>query len=634
MIMHLVSDNEKTVFQSLLSEVQAADGDIRFERLLIDPEMAAEMLERISPENRRGFKEDVVKEYTEAMEKGAWLDNGMPIIFDQEGNLIDGVQRLHAVIRANVTIISSVAFNIPGDALHTIDQHRRRTYSGVLETREVLNAGTLIRLMTNLIRIENGELGIESYPIGWGRFERVRKSNPLLTEAVNMASSATQRGSALLTNPRTALTFMALAAGHREEIELFLRALKEDGVVEADSPALILKNQLITRRADVEHRSDDYSDTTQLALGILAFNDFLKGEKASRPYRWVPKYKKPGGETADPSVKAELRELAPENLGLPQMDGYPGLENGKIEKGGKEILRLSPEMEERLTRGAKRDTSNSKTVMVTVTPEMAYQWIERFNEGNRRPQEGHISMMARDIQNGRWMINAQPICFTGDPLSYDYSDEPVRKEGDMRLLNGQHRLKACIAADTPIEVPIASYIPEEAFVTYDLQTKKSQSGMIGKEGYKVDARIAAAAARLQWRVDNGMDPTKRGQNPTESEIMETLDRHPELTDGAYESRDPSLLKLGSGGILLFLAYYIRQDRPDLAEGFIEFLKEGTYVAPHPIVNRRSELYGKRKEIHRLKVLELLLGLWDTHKRYMDKRAKKDAHKDEEQEMLF
>lgn len=614
------SEKQGDRLQKAIEKNREKGGVVQYERMQIGPEMAKEMLDRTSPnlDRVRSHRavQRIVREYADAMLKEAWVYNAMPIIFDEEGYLVDGLQRLQAIVMAGVTLDTLVAFNVPDDARHTIDQHRRRTFSGILESRGITRAGAIIRMMSTLIRIENGELGIETYPIGWGRYTEVLEANPLLKTAAQIASAPSTRGNALDSSPRAVLAYMALEAGKRDEFEVFLKALKEDDVVEADSPAVILRNQLMAQRYISKDRSKGYSDFEQLALGILAFNDFLEGVSASRPYKWLPKYKKPGGRAADPTKRSELRERAPANLGLPQMVGYPGIRKAVIPDHKTEVSLMSGELKELLEQGARKSTRDSTTRMIRITPEMADQILRRFNTKNRNIQPGHVDMMARDIRNGRWMVNVQPICFTGDPLAYDYSDEPVRKEGDMRLLNGQHRLEACLKSGIPIEVPISTHVAEEAFATYDQQTRKGLSGMMGKEGLKVDARIAVAAARLQWRVDNGYEPTRKA-HPTESEIEEVLEHHPDLTDGALESRDPGLLKIASGGIILFMVYHVRQDRPDLAEEFIEFLRTGIYNEEHPMISIRAELYGKRAEIHRLEVLRRLLVAWEEHKAFKD-----------------
>ena len=156
----------------------------------ITPELAAEYLKK-APNAHEDKK--AIATYAQAMRNGAWILNGQPIIFDQEGQLLDGVQRLNACIEAGVPFITMVARNVRADTLHTIDQHRRRSYQGVLESRGVRNPGKVVRTMSKLIRIENGSLGRETMPISWSRYDRVLDANPEIIEACDIAEKA--RGS-------------------------------------------------------------------------------------------------------------------------------------------------------------------------------------------------------------------------------------------------------------------------------------------------------------------------------------------------------------------------------------------------------------------------------------------------------
>ena len=138
----------------------------------ITPDIAAEYLEtskfrRERLESRKFAKGEpriagdlkTVSSYAEAMKAGGWVLNAMPVIFDTEGELIDGISRLEACVMSGTSFRTVVARNVKSDTLHTIDQHRRRTYTGALESRGVNFAGAIQRTMTKLIRIENGLLG-------------------------------------------------------------------------------------------------------------------------------------------------------------------------------------------------------------------------------------------------------------------------------------------------------------------------------------------------------------------------------------------------------------------------------------------------------------------------------------------
>ena len=108
--------------------------------------------------------------------------------------------------------------------------------------------------------------------------------------------------------------------------------------------------------------------------------------------------------------------------------------------------------------------------------------------------------MARDIRNGQWMFNAQPICFS--------------RSG--RLLNGQHRLSAVLEAGQPIEVLVMRGLPEQAFQTYDKQAKKAPALDEMFEDFGDKALISASAVLLWRRELRPADEPTPGQRRRKS----------------------------------------------------------------------------------------------------------------------
>lgn len=569
-------------------------------------EITPEIAERIlAGKVRAGMVEDpkAVATYAEIMRAGGWIMNGQPIIFDTEGHLVDGVQRLSAVVKSGVTITTLVARNVRSDTLHTIDQHRRRSYTGVLETRGVRSAGPVMRTMSKLIRIENGALGREAMSISWSRYDRVLEANPEIHKAVEI--SETHQGSALHSTARPVLAFMAIKAGKERKLREFLRATVEDSTYELNSPARMLSLQMKMAR-DQDHPFDV---DTALALAILAFNDFSAGRSVSKHYVWKPDF---GGALLDdkgrPASRKAVKEKAPDNLGLPMVEGYPGLAEGHFDVAA-ETDEFGGRIAADLIEGKRTDSGDEMVRTLMVTPEMARTWLNRFNRGNRKIQMNHVAMIKRDIQNENWMVNAQPICFHGDPVQAE-DDEAAR------LLNGQHRLMACIQSEMPIEVPIAVNIPEEAFATYDVHAKRA----IRRPGPRIDDRVLAAAARLQWKKDGGIPFTTR-LSPSATEIKNTIDAHPGLVDCFPRAR--KMEGLASAGVMTWLIYHVLGEDAELGEAFLNGLETGDLLEKgNPILSLRTAMIGQRGEKSRVDVLGVLLSGWESYKAWKEKKGEK------------
>ena len=78
-----------------------------------------------------------------------------------------------------------------------------------------------------------------------------------------------------------------------------------------------------------------------------------------------------------------------------------------------------------------------KPAVMTITPQIAQEWAT-LNTRNRPVRYAKVAQFARDMKAGRWHM-------TGDPIQFGISG---------RLLNGQHRLWACIMSDTAFETVV------------------------------------------------------------------------------------------------------------------------------------------------------------------------------------
>ena len=582
------------------SPTAAAANRLRFDVEEITPEIAARMLEQgvsRTPDSK------AVATYAQAMENGAWILNGQPVIFDEEDRVIDGIQRLNACIKAKTPFKTIVARGVRADTLHTIDQHRRRSYPGILESRGIREAGKVQRTMSKLIRIENGSLGRENPPISYSRYDRVLDANPEILEARDISEKV--RGTRLHSTARPVLIYMALRAGHKAELMSFLRELGPNATSGLDSPPGMFSMQT----SILEQNGMGLNVDEILALAILAFNDHIEGKKVSRNYIWKKDFgDTPLDEHGQPLSKAALIAQAPPNLGLPTMTGYPGLREGRYDTFS-ETDEFGGRTDEQVKRGAETDNGVEQVKMMTVTPDMARDWL-RFNTGNREIQKNHIAMIKRDILSSNWMMNAQPICFTENPLVQDNSKAP-------RLLNGQHRLHAIIEADTAIDVPIATGIPEQAFATFDIHAKRT----VRRAGNRVDDRVLAAAAKLQWKQDNALPLTGSGNSPSATEILNTLKDHPDLAAGFSRSRRSGMKELGSAGVMTYFIYRVQRDHKEWGAEFLDGIEYGTNLERgNPVLNLRNLVRGRRKSLSRRETLTLLIEHWEAYKDWKAKQT--------------
>jgi hypothetical protein len=94
-------------------------------RVLVTPDMARELLERNT--HNRKIKRANIRRYAKSMKAGRWVPNGATISWGRNGVLIDGQNRLYAVIEAGVPVKFLFAFGYGPDAFRTIDDNAVRS---------------------------------------------------------------------------------------------------------------------------------------------------------------------------------------------------------------------------------------------------------------------------------------------------------------------------------------------------------------------------------------------------------------------------------------------------------------------------------------------------------------------------
>lgn len=129
----------------------------KIEVVQIGPERALELLEH----NERNRKMDfsLVQLYREQMEKpDEWRFVGDPIRVSVTGRLLDGQNRLQAVVLSETTQQFVLVTNLPDESQPYMDVGKRRTASDVFLMNEVPNAPRAAAVTNLLMRYEAGKL--------------------------------------------------------------------------------------------------------------------------------------------------------------------------------------------------------------------------------------------------------------------------------------------------------------------------------------------------------------------------------------------------------------------------------------------------------------------------------------------
>tara|TARA_B100000427_G_scaffold171377_1_gene142469 strand:+ start:604 stop:1479 length:876 start_codon:yes stop_codon:yes gene_type:complete len=122
-----------------------------------------------------------------------------------------------------------------------------------------------------------------------------------------------------------------------------------------------------------------------------------------------------------------------------------------------------------------------------ITPEMALEILTHKNFKNRPIKKYALKRLTDAIKSGEWIVTNQGISF--DP--------------DGNLLDGQHRLHACIEANKPIDILVARNINPKAFQCVDIGASRTAGDTLDIiNGNNSQGKLIAAAVKVIWYYDN------------------------------------------------------------------------------------------------------------------------------------
>lgn len=98
----------------------------RLDSFITTPALAAYILANHNNKNRK-ISPATVAGYVRDILAGRWLVNGDRIVFDRDGDLIDGQHRLMAIVKANVALPIDYIFGLENETRATVDGGRNRS---------------------------------------------------------------------------------------------------------------------------------------------------------------------------------------------------------------------------------------------------------------------------------------------------------------------------------------------------------------------------------------------------------------------------------------------------------------------------------------------------------------------------
>jgi len=259
---------------------------------------------------------------------------------------------------------------------------------------------------------------------------------------------------------------------------------------------------------------------------------------------------------------------------------------------------------------SKSSKDNAQVRRMKVTPQLAAKWLAT-QAVNRPITKSHVESLKRDMINGKWQFN-------GDPIRFNVNGE---------LVDGQHRLQACIESECSFESIVVRGLPVEAMAVIDINKHRTFGDHLAITGAGLDGiastKVLASLARMVWYYERKGAPFmgQGREKPTHFELEDVLARHASLGDAVLHTYEVSKSALLASRSMVTWVYWMAKNSKvaqaeELAEEWLEAFCTGENLPPkHPVLAARSRIIsarmGKgRHSLSRRAILAILIKSWN------------------------
>jgi hypothetical protein len=202
-----------------------------------------------------------------------------------------------------------------------------------------------------------------------------------------------------------------------------------------------------------------------------------------------------------------------------------------------------------------KDSNFITTQIETISPALAASYLGR-SAGNRALKAQKVNAYARDMVAGKWQVNGEPIIF----------------DSNMTLIDGHHRLQACIGSGVTFSSIVTRGVQPQSNLTIDMGASRTAADAMTFLGYK-NTNNVQSIARVLMSLESGV---ARSANPSTQELVEYVDRIPEMADAASFSAGKPFPKCGA----LLGAIYVVACRLGISQDAIDFAEAMKTGVPH------------------------------------------------------
>lgn len=234
----------------------------------------------------------------------------------------------------------------------------------------------------------------------------------------------------------------------------------------------------------------------------------------------------------------------------------------------------------------RRKMTQQSADIVTITPEHALDILENAKNMNFRSlRSGYAAQLAAQMSAGAWHLNGEAIKFDESGI----------------LVDGQHRLKACVLSGVPLRTWLVRGVPRDAEM--DMGHARLTHDRLTAQG-EVDSRSLGAALAALMMIETGKREFRGGSQSYQQQILGCLARHPRIREFVSLRKPFGIFDRPS----VFPALYYCFDAADRlkAKHFMGQLSDGVNVqVGAPVLVLRNMLLKMRVSRRKMDVLTTL-----------------------------
>ena len=230
--------------------------------------------------------------------------------------------------------------------------------------------------------------------------------------------------------------------------------------------------------------------------------------------------------------------------------------------------------------------------VLTIYPDMAASLLKN-NPNNRSVNEKRVAQYAKEMSAGNWTVNG----------------DSIRISPGGRLLDGQHRLLACVASGFPLQTILAT-VEEDVFDTID-QGKKKSPGDILQSANIPNANNVAAAVR--WVM---LLRAKKRVSPSAFEVRVFVNENPDIVDCSSFIMSSARSGPATASLMAALVFVFSERDKAAAYQFARDFSSGANLDPrdpvHVVRNRliSAAMVKGKQALPDIEVAALLIRAWN------------------------